>query len=187
MKSFHLYTRKTHGVSLIEVIFSMLILSAGVLAYTQSHSNQIAAGLDNMERQQAALIASDINNMIAAHVNLAGSSASKTDVQNRINSLKSSLESEAKKIAAERGYTCDSQNTPTLKGKAISTANTTSTALQPWVQGLAFCLKIAIPSNQQVDSNYNGVWVQTTIYWQPLKRADNSTDNITISSLVAAL
>lgn len=186
MKNINKPTQKILGVSIIEVVISMLILGAGVRAYTQSHSNQIAAGLDNLERQQAALIASDISNIIAAHVNLADPLTARSDIENRIKSISNNLLQEAKKIATERGYSCENF-TPRLKAKATNATTTTATALQPWVQGPAFCLKIEIPANQVVNNGFNGVWVQTTLYWLPIKRADNTADNISISSLVAPM
>jgi hypothetical protein len=139
--------------------------------------------LDNLERQQAALIASDINNMIAAHVNQAGSTT-KAQTTTLINALKKQLLAQATTIASQRGYACKN-NTPQIKGGSPSNTSTTSTALEPWIHGPAFCLRIEIPTNQVVDPLFNGVWVQTTVYWLPLKRSDNSTDNISISSLIS--
>lgn len=182
--------KTSRGISLLEVLLSMLILSAGILSYAKSHSNQITAGQDNLERQQAALIASDINNMIAAHVNTKAAASSTVltanEIRNAIKTLQGQLLTEATKVATARGYSCK-DNVPTLGTTSTNGKKTTATALQSWVQGPAFCLVLEIPPNQVINSNFTGVWIRTVVHWQPLKRADNSTDNMSISSLIAPM
>lgn len=181
-----MWAYKQSGFTLLEVLVSMAVLSVGATLYAKSMTSAIAISTDNAEKQQAAVVATDLNNVFAAHVAPLGPEASRGQVIERMQRLANQFEKEMEQLAKQRGYTCKAQKpAPLATSQSGKTDLLKASVLQNWTQGPPICLKIEI--KPEVQTGFNGVWMETQITWVGLFSNDDQLQRIRLPSLIAPM
>ncbi|HEY1059327.1 MAG TPA: hypothetical protein VGE55_11415 [Limnobacter sp.] len=163
-------------------MIAMLVLGLGVMAYAKSTSATLIGSIDNAERQRVALLATDMNNVFAAHVNTLGSGASQQQVISAVQTLAGQLSRELQTVAQSRGYTCNNGQ-PVMNASANPNQSINSTVFKSWMQGPPVCAQFTVITS--VPTGFNGVWMQTQISWLAVRNSRGGVDTIRIPSLIA--
>lgn len=176
-------TQPEHGISMIELLISILILSVGVIAYAKSWSNAASLSIENAERQQIASMAGDLSNVFAAHLNNMNTQSSRNSVISRLNTFASQLEQSFESNYASAGYECV-QGRPRLTGpRNFSQLN--STLMRAWALGPSVCIQFKVLD--QINTGFNGVWVETKVTWISIQNRAGELETLTMPSLIAPM
>lgn len=171
------------GFTLVEVVMTTLVLSLGVVLFGKATSNTLTASTDNAERQRVALMASDINNVMAARVASLPVTANQQAVINSLNGIMGELRTEATNAASSQGYRCEG-NRPVMNG-GTPNRNNSSTLFRSWTSGPPVCFEFVLLNN--INTGFNGVWVETRISWLGLKNASDTPETIRVPGLISPL
>lgn len=175
---------KPRGFTILEVVFAMAILGAAVLLFAKATSANLSTSVDNAERQRVALMASDLNNVLAARVSGMPIDSSRQAVISVSSNLINQLNAEFQDMANRRGYSCRNNNPVTNSG-ALNAVPESSTLLKVWLNTPPVCVQFVMLNS--INTGFNGVWIETRVRWVGLKSQEDIAEEIRMPTLIAPM
>ncbi|HEX4878219.1 MAG TPA: hypothetical protein VFV39_00110 [Limnobacter sp.] len=173
------------GVSLVEALIAILILSGGMVLYAKNWTANFGAKNSTHVRAIAASQAAEIGNVLLANIADLDRETPNGEVISRVQQFSNRLAEHLNGFAPARGYECV-QGTPRSLGTPNTNINLANATLpRTWAQGAAACVRITPLPN--LPTNTNGVWVQVEAHWVDSHTEKGSTESVSVYTLVSPL
>lgn len=176
---------KQRGVSLIEALIGIAILSVGSIWFAKNWSANFNAQSSTNSRSVASMQAAEIGNVLLANVSDLNKDTARGQVLNRVKRFSAELAGHLNSFAPAKGYECTDTGPNAIERAGSSSKLDKATLPRVWAQGAASCISITV--DESIPTQTNGVWVKIETTWIDAHTQDGQIEGVSIYTLVSPL
>lgn len=176
---------RQHGMSLIDALLGILVLSIGLVLYARNWTANYSATNSTYSRSIAASQVAEIGNILLANIATFDSNSPRGQIISRVNQFSNQLETHLNSFALASGYECNNGIPKELSSPNSLINLEQSTLPRVWAQGAASC--ITIRPKPSLATGTNGVWVSIEVNWVDAHTPEEQTERVSVHTLVSPL
>jgi Tfp pilus assembly protein PilV len=170
-----------NGFSMLEALIAIFVLAMGSVGLMRAVSSHMDSHLNLAEENQAAAIASTLNQFILAHAQALAPGSPRGAVVAQIQEVSKKIQDEIRVLERIKGYKCNNMR-PVATGHSGQSAPV-STWVKSLQMGPPVCVEVRVLNG--VAADFNSVWVQTSVH-RPSMTMDSGQEiqSVTVPLLI---